>query len=179
MIYLESDRLLLRGWANDDLEPFAAMNADENVMKYYPAVYSREQSDAFAERIQQGLDDNGFGLYAVEVKSTGDFVGYVGLAKAEFPAAFTPAVEIGWRLAFDSWGRGFATEAARVCLAYGFAEFGFRELVSFTTRRNRRSIAVMERIGMSRYPHDDFEHPELPIGHPHRPHVLYRCTNPN
>ncbi len=177
-IYLETDRLHLRDWRDDDLEAFAAMNADKNVMEFYPAAYSRKQSDAFAERLQQSLDDNGFGLYAVEVKSTHNFIGYVGLAKAEFPAAFTPAVEIGWRLAFHSWGHGFATEAARSCLAYGFSEFGFGELVSFTTRFNRRSIAVMERIGMSRNPDDDFEHPEIPAGDPQRPHVLYRIKNP-
>ena len=147
-------------------------------MEFFPAAYSREQSDAFAEWIQQSLDENGFGLYAVEVKSTRNFIGFVGLAKAEFPAAFTPAVEIGWRLAFHSWGHGYATEAARACLAYGFSDFGFRELVSFTTRCNRRSIAVMEQIGMSRNPNDDFEHPKVPVGNPLRPHVLYRIRNP-
>ena len=179
VIHLETDRLLLRGWCDDDLEPFAAMNGDETVMEHYPAILSRAQSDGFAGRIQQGLDDDRFGLYAVELKSTGGFAGYVGLAKAGFPAAFTPAVEIGWRLARKFWGHGYATEAARACLAHGFANFGFTELVSFTTRRNRRSIAVMERLGMARNPLDDFEHPELPAGHPQRPHVLYRIGNPN
>ncbi len=150
------------------------MNADETVMEFYPATLNRRQSDALAMRCRRSMDEDGFGLYAVEVKSTRDFIGYVGFAKAEFAAAFTPAVEIGWRLAFRSWGNGYATETAKACVAHGFSELGFDELVSFTTRRNRRSIAVMERIGMSRNPEDDFEHPELPVGHKLRPHVLYR-----
>lgn len=179
MTYLETDRLLLRGWRDDDLEPFAAMNADGKVMEFYPATLGREQSDAFVKRIRQSLDENGFGLYAAAVKSTGDFIGYAGFAKAGFPAAFTPAVEIGWRLAFHSWGQGYATEAAKACLTHGFSEPGFDELVSFTTRDNKRSIAVMERIGMSRNPDDDFDHPGLPPDHPLRPHVLYRIGNTN
>ncbi len=150
------------------------MNADETVMEFYPATLNRRQSDALAMRCRRSMDEDGFGLYAVEVKSTRDFIGYVGFAKAEFAAAFTPAVEIGWRLAFRSWGNGYATETAKACVAHGFSELGFDELVSFTTRRNRRSIAVMERIGMLRNPEDDFEHPELPVGHKLRPHVLYR-----
>ena len=178
MIILETDRLLLRHWRDDDLEPFAAMNADEKVMEFYPAPYSRDQSDASATRFQKSLVENGFGLYAVEVKSTHDFIGYVGLAKVEFPAAFTPALEIGWRLAFHSWGQGYAAEAARATLSYGFSDLGVSELVSFTTRRNVRSIAVMERIGMVRNQEDDFVHPGLRAGHPQRPHVLYRATKP-
>lgn len=174
MIYLETDRLLLRDWSGDDLNPFAAMNVDENVMEFYPATINREESDALAMRLQQDMDAIGFGLYAVEVKSTGNFIGYVGLSEVRFPAAFAPAIEVGWRLAANSWGYGYATEAARACLAHGFSELGFSEFVSFTTRVNKRSIAVMERIGMSRNPDEDFEHPKLPAGHHLRPHVLYR-----
>ena len=177
MIYLETDRLILRDWRDDDLKPFAAMNSDENVMEFYPAPYDRARSDALASRLQRNLDDDGFGLYAVEVKSTHSFIGYVGLAKAEFPAAFTPAMEIGWRLAFPAWGHGYATEAARHCLTHAFSQLGFTELVSFTAKGNKKSIAVMERIGMSRNPGDDFEHPALPVGHLLRPHVLYRIIN--
>jgi RimJ/RimL family protein N-acetyltransferase len=129
-------------------------------------------------RLQQDMDAIGFGLYAVEVKSTGNFIGYVGLSEVRFPAAFAPAIEIGWRLAAPAWGRGFATEAARACLIHGFSQLGFGELVSFTTRGNKKSIAVMDRIGMSRRPAEDFEHPKLPAGHPLRPHVLYRIGNP-
>lgn len=174
MIYLETDRLRLRDWCDGDCEPFAVMNADGKVMAFYPSTLTREQSDAAARRFQQGLAKDGFGLYAVEVKSTRDFIGYVGLTRAEFAAPFTPAVEVGWRLARDAWGHGYATEAARACIACGFSEFGFAELISFTTRANRRSIAVMERIGMTRQPDDDFEHPVLPAGHRLGPHVLYR-----
>lgn len=175
--HLETERLLLRGWRDGDLAPFAAMNADEKVMEYFPAPLARAQSDAFAARIQRGLNDNGHGLFAVAVKATGKFIGYVGLNSVRFQAPFTPAVEIGWRLAVDAWGRGYATEAARACLAHGFSDCGFRTIVSFTTRSNRRSMAVMERIGMARKASDDFEHPALPAGHPPRPHVLYRIGN--
>ena len=179
MIHLETDRMLLRDWSGDDLEPFAAMNADEKVMEFYPATVSREDSDALAMRLQQDMDVIGFGHYAVEVKSTGDFIGYVGISQVRFPADFAPALEIGWRLAAESWGHGYATEAARACMVHAFSQFEIPDLVSFTTRGNTRSIAVMERIGMLRNPADDFEHPNLPAGHPLRPHVLYRISDPD
>ncbi len=178
MIYLETDRIVLRDWSGDDLEPFAAMNADERVMEFYPAIIGREDSDALAMRLQQDIDAIGFGLYALEVKSTGNFIGYVGISEVRFPADFAPALEIGWRLSAQSWGHGYATEAARACMAHAFSKFEFPDLVSFTTHRNKKSIAVMERIGMQRNPADDFEHPNLPAGHPLRPHVLYRIENP-
>jgi RimJ/RimL family protein N-acetyltransferase len=179
MIHLESDRLLLRDWIEDDFEPFAALNADETVMAHFPAPLGRAQSDSFAKRIQQGLDHNGFGLYAVAVKATGGFIGFVGFSRVGFKAAFTPAVEIGWRLAYSAWGQGYATEAAKACLNHGFAKLGFQNLVSFTTRGNKRSIAVMERIGMTRNPDDDFECPMVPPGNGQRPHMLYRISHPN
>ncbi|MFP6745872.1 MAG: GNAT family N-acetyltransferase [Alphaproteobacteria bacterium] len=178
MIHVETNRLLLRDWIDGDLEPFAALNGDANVMAHFPAPLSRVQSDGFVRRIQHGLDHNGFGLYGVEVKATGGFIGFVGFSRVGFKAAFTPAVEIGWRLAFPDWGQGYATEAAKACLAHGFGELGFDALVSFTTRGNQRSIAVMERIGMTRNPADDFECPSVPRGHAQRPHVLYRIENP-
>lgn len=177
-VHIETERLVLRDWRDADLAPFAAMNADDKVMEHYPATLSRAQSDAFADRCKHFLAENGFGLYAVETKSARDFIGYVGFSRATFPAPFTPAMEIAWRLAFESWGNGYATEAARACLRVGFSDLEFDELVSFTTRDNKRSVAVMERIGMSRDPDDDFEHPMLPVGHHQRPHVLYRITNP-
>jgi ribosomal-protein-alanine N-acetyltransferase len=178
-IYFETDRMVLRDWSGDDLAPFAAMNADQKVMEFYPATISREESDTLAMRLQQNMDAIGFGLYAAEVKSTGSFVGYVGISEVGFTADFAPALEIGWRLAAESWGQGYATEAAKACLAHAFSELEFPDLVSFTTRGNKKSIAVMERIGMSRNPDDDFEHPNLPAGHPLRPHVLYRIGNPS
>jgi RimJ/RimL family protein N-acetyltransferase len=177
-IYLETDRLRMRDWREEDFAPFAALNADDKVMKYFPARLNRKQSDAYIGRIQHGLDDNGFGFYAVEEKSTQRFIGFVGLSHVRFPAAFTPAVEIGWRLAVSAWGQGFATEAASACLANGFYIFGIREIVSFTAHQNTPSIAVMDRIGMTRNPADDFDHPSLPTGHKLRPHVLYRAENP-
>jgi RimJ/RimL family protein N-acetyltransferase len=179
MGHLETDRLLLRDWTLDDYEPFAALNADAAVMEHFPAPLGRTQSDGFAERIQRSLNHDGFGLYAVEVKATGTFIGFVGFSRVGFQAAFTPAVEIGWRLAQTAWGQGFATEAAKSCLAHGFSELGFAGVVSFTTRNNKRSIAVMERIGMTRDPQGDFECPQVPVGHAQRPHVLYKIENPD
>ena len=135
---LETDRLLGRGWRDDDLEPFAAINADETVMAFYPATLSRQQSDALAARFEQSLEEDGFGPCAVVVKATRHFIGYVGLSMAEIAAPFTPAVEVGWRLSRASWGHGYATEAARACLGYGFFDSrlgfvqGLGEIVSFT-----------------------------------------------
>lgn len=177
MIHLETDRLRLRDWRDGDLEPFSAMNWDARVMAYFPTTLSRVQSDALAKRAQRCLEKDGFGLYAVEVKSTRDFIGFAGLARVIIAAPFAPAVEVGWRLAHDAWGHGYATEAAHACVAHGFSERGLDELVSFTARENRRSIAVMQRIGMTRNEDDDFEHPNLPAGHPLRPHVLYRIQH--
>lgn len=176
-IFIETDRLQLRAWRENDLEQFAAMNVDKRVMTYFPATLNREQSDAFVTRTRESFKENGFGFYAVAEKTSSRFIGFVGLSRVRFSAAFTPAVEIGWRLAFRAWGRGYATEAAAACLANGFSEFGLREIVSFTARLNHRSAAVMTRIGMSRDPADDFEHPSLPDGHWLRRHVLYRINN--
>jgi RimJ/RimL family protein N-acetyltransferase len=134
----------------------------------------REQSDNEAARIRQGLLNRDFGLWAVEAPGTANFIGFTGLAVPRFEAHFTPCVEIGWRLAFDYWGRGYATEAASAVLSYAFETLGLQEVVAFTVPANRRSIAVMERIGMTTSPADDFQHPALPDGHPLRQHVLYR-----
>ena len=178
MIHLETERLVLRDWQGDDLEPFAAMNADAAVMEFFPAPLSRDESFAQAKYFQQQLDTAGYGFYAAEVRSSGAFVGFVGMAQPEFSAPFTPAVQIGWRLARPAWGHGFATEAARACLSFGFADLGLEEIVSYTSAPNTRSIAVMERLGMVRDPADDFDHPGLPAGHRLRRHLLYRIKNP-
>ncbi len=154
------------------------MNADPEVMEHFPELLSRRQSDEFVERIEAGFAENGFFLWAVEVRASGEFIGFTGLAAPGFEAHFTPAVEVGWRLAHSAWGHGYATEAARAALAFGFDEVGLDEIVSFTTPANRRSRAVMERLGMSHDPEDDFEHPSLPPGHLQRPHVLYRLKSP-
>ena len=170
---LATERLLLRGWREEDLEPFAALNADPRVMEHFPSTMTREESDAFVlERILPHFAERGFGLWAVDVQGVAPFVGFVGLNVPSFDAHFTPCVEIGWRLSAPSWGKGYATEAARAAIAYGFEEAGLDEIVSFTVPANRRSVAVMERLGM-RFD-GEFDHPRLPEGHPLRRHVLYR-----
>jgi RimJ/RimL family protein N-acetyltransferase len=171
---LRTARLRLRGWRDEDRAPFAAMNADPLVMEHFPAPLSRAESDALAERIERGFAEHGFGLWAVEIAGGADFAGFVGLSVPSFEAHFTPAVEVGWRLARDAWGRGYATEAAREALRFGFAEAGLAEIVSFTAPANARSIAVMERLGMRHDGADDFDHPRLPPGDRLRRHVLYR-----
>ena len=167
--------MLLRGWRVDDLEPFASLNADPRVMKHYPAPLTRDESDAFVlARALPSFAERGFGPWAVEVPGVAPFVGYVGLLAPGFEAHFTPCVEIGWRLASPAWGQGYATEAARVAVAYGFGECGLDEIVSFTVPANRRSVAVMERLGMRA--DGEFDHPRLPPGHRLRRHVLYRLS---
>jgi RimJ/RimL family protein N-acetyltransferase len=174
---LHGERVLLREWVPNDLEPFAALNADARVMEHYPSPLTRAESDAFVrERIVPQFAERGFGLWAVEVPAVAPFVGYVGLLVHTFEAEFTPCVEIGWRLAFPYWGNGYATEAARVAIAFGFEERGLDEIVSFTVPANRRSVAVMERLGMSYV--GEFDHPKLPVGHRLRRHVLYRLSRP-
>jgi RimJ/RimL family protein N-acetyltransferase len=143
-------------------------------MEYFPGALARAESDAFADRIEAGFIANGYGLWAVEVPDEAEFIGYVGLAPANFEAHFTPAVEVGWRLARNYWGRGFAIEAARAAVADGFDRVGLDEIVSFTVPANLRSVRVMRRLGMTHDPADDFDHPRLPIRHPLRRHVLYR-----
>jgi RimJ/RimL family protein N-acetyltransferase len=173
---LMTDRLILRRWTDADREPFAAMNADAEVVRYLRGKLDRAASDAFIDRMEAGFERYGFGLWAVEVKQTGLFLGFTGLAMQTFPAHFTPAVEVGWRMARYAWGRGYATEAARTAMAFGFTGVGLPEVVSITTRGNERSIAVMRRLGMVTDPGWDFEHPLLPRGHPLRPHVLFRLS---
>ena len=171
---LAAERVQLRLWRDEDLAPFAALNADPRVMRYFPKPLDRAESDAAAARIRARLSERSFGLWAVEVPGVADFIGYVGLAEPEFQAHFAPCVEVGWRLASDYWGRGYATEAAGAALAHAFGPLGLDEVVSFTVPANSRSRSVMERLGMRRSPGDDFEHPHLPVGHPLRRHVLYR-----
>jgi ribosomal-protein-alanine N-acetyltransferase len=171
---LRTERLLLRRWLEDDRKPFARLNADPEVMQYFPSPLNREESDAFVDRIEGAFDELGYGLWAIEVPGEIGFVGYVGLASPNFTAHFTPAVEVGWRLGRPHWGRGFATEAARAALADGFDRVGLDEIVSFTVPANLRSTRVMERLGMTRDPADDFDHPAIAAGHQLRRHVLYR-----
>ncbi|HEX5588010.1 MAG TPA: GNAT family N-acetyltransferase [Acidimicrobiia bacterium] len=171
---LRTERLLLRRWRAEDLAPFAALNADPVVMEHYEKVLTRDESDTSVSGIESEFDACGFGLWAVEVPGRAPFIGYVGLHTVPFEASFTPAVEVGWRLAREHWGHGFATEAAGAAMRYGLDEGGLDEIVSFTTPGNVRSWKVMERLGMVRDPSADFEHPNVPIGHRLRPHILYR-----
>jgi RimJ/RimL family protein N-acetyltransferase len=143
-------------------------------MQYFPETYSEERTRQFVARIRECWLERSYGLWAVERQDIGRFIGYVGLWPATFPAHFTPAVEVGWRLAADQWGNGYATEAARASLRYGFDTVGLEEIVSFTSGLNVRSRRVMERLGMRRDSSGDFEHPNIPEGHSLRPHVLYR-----
>jgi len=171
---LRTTRLLLRPWRPGDKEPFARLNADPQVMEHFPAALTRAESDALVDRIQARIAEDGFGFWALEVAETGSFIGFTGLSRPRFSAHFTPAVEIGWRLARNAWGQGYATEAARAATAYAFDQAGLDEIVSFTPRTNTRSQAVMRRLGMRHDSADDFDHPQLPPGHPLAPHVLYR-----
>lgn len=171
---IRTDRLLLRRWRPADREPFAAMNADPRVTEFLPTPLSRAESDAWVARAEAHFETHGYGHWAVEVSGVAPFAGFVGLSAPRFDAPFQPCVEIGWRLAAEHWGRGYATEGARAVLAFGFETLDLEEIVSFTVPENVRSRRVMEKIGMTRDPADDFDHPLLPAGHPLRRHVLYR-----
>jgi len=171
---MDTDRLIMRRWRESDREPFAAMNADPEVMEHFPSPLNRAESDALVDRIEWGFGERGYGLWALEVRETGAFIGFAGLILQTFEAPFTPAVEVGWRLARHAWGHGYATEAGARALEHGFTEAGLEEIVSMTAVGNVRSRAVMERLGMTRDPADDFAHSRLPEAHPLRPHVLYR-----
>jgi len=175
---LSTARLSLRRWREADREPFAAINADPLVMEHFPDRLDRRRSDDLIEKIEAHFEAHGYGLWALELRETGELVGFTGLAVTTFDAHFTPAVEVGWRLARPAWGKGYAGEAARAALAFGFEQAGLDEVVSFTTVANARSRAVMERIGMAHDPAEDFDHPGIPTGHPQRRHVLYRISAP-
>jgi RimJ/RimL family protein N-acetyltransferase len=175
---LRTERLLIRAWRDDDVDAVADMNADPRVMEFFPSVATREETAQNVAGTRARLAETGYGFLPVEVVGGAAFVGMVGLVVPRFQAHFTPAVEIGWRLAAAHWGRGYATEAARAVLAYGFEQLALPEIVSFTTVANVRSRRVMEKLGMRRAEEDDFLHPTLPDGHPLKPHVLYRLRRP-
>lgn len=191
---LPTPRVRFRLWSPQDRREFRRMNGNPRVMEYFPSPLSARASDALLERLMTHQEKEGFGVWPIELAGAparrnetepegverGNapgapaFMGFVGLLRVRFAAPFVPAVEIGWRLLPEFWGRGYATEAARACLAFGFATLGLPEVVAFTTPANRRSRRVMERVGMLHDPADDFDHPGLPDEHPLRRHVLYR-----
>jgi RimJ/RimL family protein N-acetyltransferase len=175
---LETERLLLRRWKDSDREPFAAMNADPRVMEFFSDTLTREESDQLIENIESHFDNRGFGLFATELKSESKLIGFIGLHVASFQAHFTPCVEIGWRIAVPYWGKGLATEGSREVIRFAFDRLKLESLVSFTVSENVASRRLMEKLGMTHDPADDFDHPKLPPGHRLRRHVLYRLKNP-
>ncbi len=175
-IHIETARLRLRDWTDADAEPFAALNADRRVMEFFPAALTRAESDAQMAAIRAFLAERGYGLYAAEETASGRFIGFIGLSHPSFEAHFTPAVEIGWRLAREVWGQGYATEGARAVAGHAFGPLGLDALVSFTAEWNRPSRRVMEKIGMTHDPAEDFFHPRLPADHKLSRHVLYRLS---
>jgi RimJ/RimL family protein N-acetyltransferase len=174
MVIAATSRLILRHWLLADREPFAAINADVRVMEFMPSRLTREESDRFADRIEAHFETHKFGLCAVELRQDNSFIGFIGFSIPSFEAHFTPCVEIGWRLAAEYWGQGLASEGARAMARYAFETLQRDELVTFTVPANVRSRRVMEKLGMAHSPSDDFDHPNLPAGHPLRRHVLYR-----
>lgn len=180
---LITPRLILRPWCSEDVLPFAAMNADPVVMEYLPRCMTEAETQLMLQRLAAHGEQHGFGLWAVEHRETKAFMGYVGLLIPAFEAHFTrsqaPCVEIGWRLAARYWGQGYATEGAQEVLRHGFLALGLPEIVSFTVPDNRRSRRVMEKLGMTTDPADDFAHPHLPADHRLSWHVLYRLKNPD
>ncbi|UVE18428.1 GNAT family N-acetyltransferase [Pseudomonas sp. LS44] len=173
-IELETPRLYLRRWQAADLEPMAALCADAEVMRYFPAPLSRAETEALLARIHAHFAEHGFGPWALQRKDSGALIGFTGLGRVNFAAPFTPAVEIGWRLARAHWRQGFASEAARAALQCAFERLELAQVVSFTTLSNLPSQGVMQALGMRRDAADDFDHPGLAAGDPLRRHVLYR-----
>ena len=176
MSELTTGRLKLRQWRDADLAPFAALNADPEVMRYFPSTLAQEQSDEFAGYVYETIERQGWGLWAVEVTDGPPFIGFVGLNRVSFEEHFTPAVEVGWRLDRPFWGNGYATEAAAAAVTFGFEQLDLEEIVSFTSTVNEPSIRVMRRLGMRRDAAGDFDHPRVAEGSPLRRHVLYRLA---
>lgn len=180
---LETARLRLRRWKPEDRNPFFRLTSDPEVMRYFPTLLTRPESDAMVRRLEDLIEERGWGFWALETKADGAFIGFTGLHVPDPPGQavpgfpFSPCVEIGWRLAREAWGRGYATEAAREALRFGFGELGCDGIVSFTPVGNRRSRKVMERLGM-RYD-GEFDHPRIPEDSPLRRHALYRLRRPS
>ncbi len=172
LIEPRTERLIMRSWREEDREPFAAMNAHPEVMRYFPALMTRSQSDEFVDRIEQRFDHHGYGLWALEVATTGQFIGFTGLNPMPRAVPGEGGTEVGWRLTRSAWGHGYATEAGRAALAVAFEQIGLDEVWSLTAVVNKPSIAVMQRLGLSNV--EAADHPQVPAGSPLRPHAFYR-----
>jgi RimJ/RimL family protein N-acetyltransferase len=174
---LTTPRLRLRSWREADVEPFFAMSNDREVMAHFPSLYTRDVVESLVAKQQEFIAEKGYGFWALEAE--GAFIGFCGIKDVLFDVPWAPAVEVGWRLARHAWGKGYATEAARAAMAYGFGTLGLAEIVAFLLPMNRRSAAVCERLGMTRDPSRDFEHPLIAEdtvsvgGFPQRPHIVY------
>lgn len=175
---IETERLVLRPWRDEDIEPWAAMNADPRVMEFFPNTYTQEYASEMAAYLRARLEKDGYGWWVAEIKNGKRFAGNLALQYVPFEAHFTPALEIGWRLAFDAWGHGYATEGARALLDFAFKDLQCAQIVAMTAALNVRSQRVMQRLGMTHAAADDFEHPRLQPCHRLRPHVLYRIERP-
>lgn len=173
LVTLQTERLLMRQWRDTDREPFAAINADPEVMAHYPAPMTREQSDAALAKLAAGIDATGIGLWALERRDDSALLGFVGIRNVPFEAHFTPAVEVGWRLRRDTWGSGYATEAAQECVRYGFETLGLEQIIAMARPDNWPSRRVMDRLGMWHDEAGTFRYP--PAGEPgSSDYVLYR-----
>lgn len=171
---ITTERLGLRRWLPADTEAFIAMNSDAAVMQYFPQPLQPQQTLAMLQRIEDCFTTNHFGLYVAEEKHTQTFLGFTGFSIPNFNNFFTPCVEVGWRYRKEAWGKGFATEAAKACIDYGFTTLHFDRIVSFTAKINLRSEAVMQRAGMTYV--TDFKHPNIAKDHPLCTHVLYTIS---
>ena len=173
---LHTARLCLRPWRAEDVDAFAAMSVDPHVMEFFPKLLDRAECDAAFERVTAHFAKHGFGFWAAELPGVAPFIGFIGLAVPRFEAHFTPCVEVGWRLAAEHWGRGYATEGARAALAFGFQRLKSSEILAYAVPANRRSLRVMEKLGMTHAAGDEFDHPQIAEGHPLQRHVIYRIS---
>ena len=172
--HLQTSRLILRNWKQNDIEPFAILNSDPRVCEFLPNVLSQEETLTSVIKIQSHFKKHAFGLFAVELISTKTFIGFVGLKYFSFDSHFTPSVELAWRLSWENWGQGLATEAAQKVTQYGFETLGLPEILAITAKNNQGSRRVMEKLGMFTNEDENFLHPQLEYSHPLAEHVLYR-----
>ncbi len=171
---IETERLILRTWKKEDAAPYFQINQDPKVIEFLPGPLTMEQVNDFILTVNSHQDKNGYTLWAACLKETGELMGFIGLNYTDWASHFTPAVEVGWRLGSQFWGKGYATEGAKACLEYGFKKYGLKEIISFTVPANIRSIHVMEKIGLKRDLNGNFAHPKLAKDHPLSQHILYR-----